>query len=116
MQTKRPPVRFLLFIVALAFMAGCATHQVDWGSRIGKYSFDQAVVELGPPDKQAKLSNGQTVAEWITRYSHGGSISVGTGFYHHGGMGVIQTAPTYYEKKLRLTFSQNNLLTAWVRN
>ena len=29
----------------------------------------QAVGELGPPDKQAKLSDGKTVAEWITRRS-----------------------------------------------
>jgi hypothetical protein len=75
-------------------------------------------VELGPPDKQQKLSDGRNVAEWITRYQNGSSLSVGTGFYSRpGGVGIIQsTGPSYYERKLRLTFNTNNVLTAWSRN
>ena len=110
-------IRIVLFIAVLILVTGCATHRVDWNSRIGNYTFDQAIVELGPPDKQAKLSDGKTVAEWITRYSHGGSVSIGTGFYSHPtGVGVIQTLPSYYERKLRLTFNPNNVLTTWSRN
>ena len=57
---------FGLLCVALLF-AGCASgKQVDWNSRIGTYTFDQAVLELGPPDKQAELSDGTLVAEWET--------------------------------------------------
>jgi hypothetical protein len=58
----------LLPAVTLAFLlAGCATQKIDWASRVGNYTFDQAVLELGPPDKQARLEDGTIVAEWLTR-------------------------------------------------
>lgn len=105
---------FLIASAAILF-AGCATHQVDWNVRVGTYTYDQAVEELGPPDKQAKLTNGRTVAEWISRYSSGGGMVVGSGFYGYpGGIGFVQgTGPNYYESKLQLTFTTNNVLAAW---
>lgn len=48
-------------------VTGCATQKINWAGRVGAYTFDQAVVELGPPDKQAKLTDGSVVAEWLTR-------------------------------------------------
>ena len=51
-----------LTILALAtvLMVGCKTTKpIDWNSRVGTYTFDQAVTELGPPDKQATLSDGK---------------------------------------------------------
>ncbi|HXR46339.1 MAG TPA: hypothetical protein VN784_02775 [Candidatus Limnocylindrales bacterium] len=107
-----------LILVTLV-IAGCATTRpVDWNSRVGGYTFDQAVTELGPPDKQAKLSDGKTVAEWITRRSGGTSFSVGTGFYGgNTGVGVGQTVGTgYSDRVLTLTFGTNNVLTAWSKN
>lgn len=74
-------LKILACIVAAIVSAGCATHRVDWNSRVGHYTFDQAVTELGPPDKQAKLTDGQLVAEWISRYYHGGTAYVGAGFH-----------------------------------
>jgi len=108
---------FRFAAVAILF-AGCATHRIDWNSRIGSYNFDQAVTEFGPPDKQAKLSDGKLVAEWISRYSNGGSVILGAGFYGYpGGVGMVQsTGPGYYESKLRLTFNTNNILAAWSKN
>lgn len=110
----------LLALVTALFLSGCATTRVDWNSRIGHYTFDQAVIELGPPDKQARLSDGRSVAEWVTRYQNGGTIAVGTGFHHSGypyGMSVMQTSgPMYWEHKLRLTFSAENILSTWSRN
>src|SRR5882724_9750895 len=102
---------FLCATTALLFV-GCATHRVDWNARVGVYTFDQAVVELGPPDKQQKLTDGMTVTEWISRYSNGSSVSVGTGFYGYpGSVGFVQTTgPSYYENKLHLTFTTNNML------
>ena len=105
--------------VAVLVIAGCATGRVDWSTRVGSFTFDQAVIELGPPDKQAKLSDGKTVADWVSRYSGGPSVSVGTGFYggYPGSVGVVQTynRPDYYESKLRLTFNTNNVLENWAR-
>ena len=110
-----------LVILALAavFIAGCATTKpIDWNSRVGSYTFDQAVTELGPPDKQAKLSDGKTVAEWITHREGGTSFSVGTGFCGgNTGFGVGQTVGTgYSDRVLTLTFSTNNVLAAWSKN
>ena len=107
----------ILWLAAALVIAGCATNRVDWDSRVGVFTYDQAVVELGPPDKSAKLSDGQTVAEWISRYNTGGTLGVGTGFYSgSAGVGVMQTTPAYRESKLRLTFTTNSILSAWTKN
>ncbi len=110
-------------LVTLAFAAlvvgGCATTKpIDWNSRVGTYTFDQAVTELGPPDKQARLSDGKTVAQWITRREGGASFSVGTGFVGgNTGFGVGQTVGTgYRDRVLTLTFGANNVLAAWSKN
>ena len=102
---------------AVLILAGCATGRVDWNTRLGSYTFDQAVTELGPPDKQAKLSDGKTVVEWVSRYGGGPSVSVGTGFYggYPGSIGMVHTynQPDYYESKLLLTFATNSVLEKW---
>ena|ERR1035437_8981485 len=117
-MTTNLALKIFLFTAVAILFAGCATHRIDWGSRLGNYTFDQAVTEFGPPDKQAKLSDGKTIAEWITRYNNGGTMMVGSGFYGRpGGVGFVQTTgPSYYESKLRLTFNTNNILAAWSKN
>ena len=110
-------LKLFLSLTVAVLLAGCATHRIDWNARVGSYTFDQAVTDFGPPDKQAKLSDGRLVAEWITRYSNGGSVVVGTGFYGYpGGVGIVQTTPSYYESRLRLTFATNNILAAWSKH
>ena len=113
----------LLFLailtVAAALITGCKTTKpVDWNSRVGSYTFDQAVTELGPPDKQAGLSDGKIVASWITHRYGGTSFSVGTGFYGgNSGFGVGQTVGTGYpDRVLTLTFGTNYVLAAWSKN
>jgi len=113
------PVKFGTCLVMTMLFAGCATHRINWTSRVGNYTLDDAITEFGPPDKQAKLSDGRLVSEWISRYYNGGSVIVGAGagyYGYPGGTGVIQTPPNYYESKLRLTFSTNRVLTAWSKN
>ncbi len=56
-----------LSVLLLLLSVGCASTKIDWSSRIGNYTYDQAVIELGPPDKYAKLTDGTVVAEWMTR-------------------------------------------------
>jgi hypothetical protein len=58
-------ITILAFSFALLLTA-CATNKVDWQSRVGNYSYDQAVLEFGPPDKEATLQNGTRVSEWLT--------------------------------------------------
>ena len=56
--------------VSITGLTGCASHRIDWAPRIGRYTFDDAVREFGPPDKRAELSDGTVVADWVT--SRGG--------------------------------------------
>src|SRR5437879_3047621 len=91
--------------------AGCQTApKVDWNSRVGAYTYDQAVSDLGPPDKSAKLSDGKTVAEWVTRSSGGMSFGFGTGVYGtHSAVGVGQSIGTEAgDRVLRLVFGADN--------
>ena len=54
----------IALLLALLALTGCATrNKIDWSARVGNYTFDQTVLELGPPDKQTKLSDGTVVAE-----------------------------------------------------
>jgi hypothetical protein len=61
--------RFALWPALLAcLLAGCATGpKIDWSSRVGNYTYDQSVRELGAPDKSSKMDNGVMVAEWQMR-------------------------------------------------
>lgn len=108
------PGRLLLALLLLfiGLAASCAiTPKVDWAARVGAYTFDQAVIELGPPDKAATLTDGSTVNEWLTYrgQSHG---------YLQGSRGsMLQSysetpAPDMF---LRLTFDKEGKLKDWKR-
>jgi hypothetical protein len=114
-------IGFLCVFVALfgLLAAGCSTtKKVDWNSRVGSYTYDQAVAEMGPPDKQAKLADGKTVAEWIARRAGGGGLSIGTGVYgSHTGVGVSQSIGSGGgDRVTRLTFGSDGKLTSWLKN
>jgi hypothetical protein len=102
--------------LALLALVGCATPKIDWPSRVGRYTFDQAVVELGPPDKQAKLSDGALVADWLTRrgrnaiYGTAGGIYGAPGVPYYAPILVGPGTPDYF---LRLNFDAHGRLTAW---
>ncbi|HXF09878.1 MAG TPA: hypothetical protein VN625_03775 [Desulfuromonadaceae bacterium] len=60
-----------LFILAIALaFAGCATQKVNWQTRVGTYTYDQAIQDFGPPDKSAQLEDGSTVSDWMIREGH----------------------------------------------
>jgi hypothetical protein len=117
-----PAAKFSLLTVlflAAGFIIGCkTTPPIDWNGRVGTYTYDQAVTDLGPPDRQAKLSDGKTVAEWITHRNGGTSFGIGTGFYTGGvGVGVGQSVGSgYSEHILKLTFGTDNKLAFWQKN
>lgn len=90
---------------------GCATQKVNWDGRVGVFTFDQAVLEMGPPDKPAKLQDGVTVAEWLTQRGFArGSVqqTSGTWVEHY----YEPPMPDFY---LRLTFGPEGKLRAWKR-
>ncbi len=111
----------LLTVLSLvaAFLVGCkTTPKVDWNSRVGTYTYDQAVTELGPPDKQAQLSDGKMVAEWITHRNGGSGFGGGLGGFSGGlGVGVSQSVGSSYpDRTLTLTFGTDNKLVSSAKN
>jgi hypothetical protein len=94
-------------------LIGCATPRVDWAARIGHYTYEQSVLDIGPPDKQAKLADGTIVAEWLTdrgsTYVYGNPGPYGP-FYP--GYVSTYTTPSRF---VRLTFGPDGQLTAWKR-
>jgi hypothetical protein len=58
----RPLLLFATLVGIL--LGGCATGP-QWENRVGHYTYDQAVLELGAPDRDAILSNGMRVVEWV---------------------------------------------------
>ena len=103
----------VLFSLGL-FLSGCATHPVDWGSRIGNYTYDQAIVDLGPPDKSAQLTDGSVVADWLERrgYAYGyPAYSYFPWAYGPSPPAYVNSySPDYF---LRLTFDADGKLKAW---
>lgn len=105
-------------LLLAVILAGCATRKVDWAGRVGSYTYDQAILEFGPPDKQAKLEDGTMVADWLTRRGYHSGYLTG-GYYGHGGPWIyapysgpyLETySPDYY---LRLTFGSEGKLKSW---
>jgi len=123
MNSKLPVSTLVLaLLLMLGFVfAGCSSSKpkVDWNSRVGNYTYDQAVQELGPPDKTAKLTDGTTVAEWVTgHHSSGTGLSIGTGvFGGGGGVGVSQgiSSGNSYDSVLKLTFTVDGKLASWAK-
>ena len=97
-------------------LASCATTpKIDWAGRIGSYTYDQAVLEMGPPDRCAKLTDGTVVAEWLTRRGYvrtSPSFGVGYGYWlwPHYASYYESYWPDYF---LRLTFDADGKLKDW---
>lgn len=104
----------ILALLAL-LLVGCETPRIDWQARIGAYTYDQAVLDYGPPDKVAKLADGTTVAEWMTRPGYSYSYPAGYPWppWYCGPYYPVYEqsySPPYF---LRLTFGPDGKLRAW---
>ncbi|HEY5298549.1 MAG TPA: hypothetical protein VIK59_11560 [Verrucomicrobiae bacterium] len=108
--------RFFLALLAGVLLAGCATTpRINWPARIGNYTYDQAILDFGPPDKSAKLSDGGIVAEWLTE--RGQRIIAPQPYFGSPGYYFGPFAPNYSEmdfppRFLRLTFGADGKLLA----
>jgi len=115
--------RALTIALALILVAGCAT-PINWQARVGVYTYDQAVKDYGPPGKYTKLSDGSTVAEWMTER---GEVVVTPGPYYYygpvygrgywrgyvGPVGPAYTTSYFPGQYIRLTFGPDARLQAW---
>jgi hypothetical protein len=110
MKTMLP----VLFAVLL--LAGCVTPKIDWTARVGHYTYDQTVMEFGPPDKYAKLSDGSAVAEWLVE--RGQVIAAPEPYFVPPGCYFGPLTPMYSEtyvpaRFLRLVFDASGRLKTW---
>ena len=116
----------ILFLSALAALLGCkSTRKIDpninWSSRVGTYTYEQAIAELGRPDLKSEASDGSRTLEWITKQSPRMSFGFGVGggsYGRHGGTGVgvgTSVSPPPHGEYLRLTFGADGKLTGWSR-
>ena len=109
----RSVARWLLLVFLLLFWeTGCATHKIDWTTRVGIYTYDQAVIEMGPPDKWAKLEDNTIVADWL---SHRGQYMLYPNYNDPWYGPPVQTYHTYKtpDYYLRLTFGPDGKLRSW---
>lgn len=93
---------------------------VDWNKRIGNYTYDLALKDLGVPAHSTRLPDGSLVADWLIKKGNPGSADTSDAQVQGGyvvpplwdnpfPMGSSQT-PTRY---LRLTFGPDQKLTGW---
>ena len=107
-----------VLFLAVAFIAGCkTTPAVDWNSRVGAYTYNQAVADMGQPDKQAKLNDGKTVDQWITLHGNNGFFAGGGYGSGNYGIGSGQNlGQSYKDHVLELTFGPDGKLVSWAKN
>ena len=97
----------VILVLTVTFLAGCATNPaVNWDSRVGHYTYSQAVAELGPPDRQARLSDGKSVYKWYVQPPGGTHFNSGMSYYGNNGFGAgskhrLQLQPTDVAINLR---------------
>ena len=131
-------MNFLKHLLSLLFatsLVGCATNPpVDWNSRVGHYTYTDAVRELGQPGREIRLSNGSTEFKWFPRTgpapaaaNSGSSFAVG-GLNNpnaannlnwtaaNSGIGTGPGASHAFNRYLELTFDSNGVLTSWSKN
>ncbi len=103
-------IELILVIILSQCLVGCkTTDSIDWDSRVGSYTYDQAVLDLGPPDRESTLTDGTRVSEWIrTRGSAHTS-------YHFapGGLATESSSIRSPDRSIQLTFDAPGKLKNW---
>jgi len=112
-NVKKGILTFLFVLV----LAGCITAgKTQWAARVGHYTLEQAVLELGTPTKSALLLDGEIMVEWVTpneeNVKPNGPNQEWPGHYH-GGMAGVSAPPSFPASHLRLTFAPDETLTDW---
>lgn len=102
----------LLAVLGLALFISCTTPpKVDWEARIGVLTFDEAVRELGPPEKSAQLTDRTRVADWLL--VRGRSAP---NFHTFPDGQMLRTEGVRgFDQVLRLTFTPEGKLAGWKR-
>jgi len=108
----------VILALAVAFLVGCTTTPpVDWNTRIGHYTYAQALTELGPPARQARLSDGKIVCKWFIQPPVSPRFNSGMSNYGNNGFGAGQIpGGSFNNEMLQLTFDTNSTLVGCSKN
>lgn len=112
-----------LLLAVFSLGNGCASRpkinpNINWSQRIGNYTYDQAIAELGPPAAIAETSEGRS-ADWILKRSPRMSFGFGVGGGSYGGgfgtgVGVgTSVSPPPRGEYLHLAFDAQGTLKSW---
>lgn len=94
--------------------------KVNWSERVGTYTYDQALADLGKPEVVGESGTGKT-AEWVLQRSPRMSFGFGVGGASFGGgsgvgVGVgSSVSPPPRGENLRLVFDKDGRLKEWVK-
>jgi hypothetical protein len=116
-----PAVKFSLPVIlslVAAFLAGCATTPpIDWNSRVGHYTYNQALGDFGLPNRQSRLSDGKVLSSWFVQPPVNPRINTGMSYYGSTGFTTGQNPGAGINNQmLQLTFDTNGVLAAWSKN
>lgn len=110
----------LLIPLTLAGCQSATSPLVDWNSRIGNYSYELALQDLGLPVRSTKLNDGSVIADWRIARSKTGSPDMADA-ESSGGYVIpalwdnpipLGSSPQP-NKYLRLSFGPDQKLTGW---
>ncbi len=93
---------------------------IDWRSRLGTYTYEEAVAEFGEPEVITEMSESM-IAEWVLRRSPMVSFGFGfggVGYGHHTSTGVgvgTSVSPPPSGEYLRLRFDRDGRLVEAAR-
>lgn len=114
-------MRILFYPVSLLLLLfiSCVSQRAVWDGRVGTYTYDQAVQELGLPESEVKGPAGMRTAEWLVNPGSPGSFGAGSGgtltmLDRYPSPAARSTPPTPSEY-LSLTFTADDQLFAWDR-
>jgi len=107
-------IRAAVIGLMMLIVAGCVT-PINWQARVGVYTYDQAVMDYGPPMGYAKLSDGSIVVQWMTER---GEVVMAPQpyFYGPGVWGPVWGgySTSYFPARfLRLQFGPDGKLKTW---
>ena len=120
-----------LLVALCGLWSGCASKpkpniskaeaaKINWTERIGTYTYDQALADLGRPAVTGESNDGR-IAEWILRRSPRLSFGFGVGggsFGRHSGVGVgvgSSVSPPPSGEYLQLKFGADGKLKEWTK-
>jgi hypothetical protein len=109
----------LLLLLPLLFLGCASSANQKWNSRVGSYTVQQALKELGRPQKATAYKDGMQVAEWLTQMGTRSSLRSRFGPAYSSSAfdsSVLpRDPPQIPDKYLRLLFGPDGKLVAWDR-